>query len=330
MGTKLFFNKRILLWTAAILVFGLSMKILLPDQVQKKLCEVYRLHWSATVLKALQYAMIEPSTLKHAPESQPAHSEGRASVLSLGTGITPELLEQYIQSYICIAQPQPIDSLPHRILVLLPTVLPAAYVLAVLICFFLPPKPKVARRGGAVYPLHTVPSAPPKPSPASSDRERIENYPDLALRAAQTRTTIVYAFLSGVSTTLLRPDFFQSNSFFSANGAHILGLAACAFGAAVWATHTPALRYPDMKAFRIAIRIGFGGVFFGSLIALSIALPYQMLTPVPNAAMSEHQALIIILIRLLILPTSGLIGASLCVLVARKLGGRSVTNPGEH
>lgn len=85
-----------------------------------------------------------------------------------------------------------------------------------------------------------------------------------------------------------------------------------------------------MKAFRIAIRIGFGGVFFGSLIALSIALPYQMLTPVPNAAMSEHQALIIILIRLLILPTSGLIGASLCVLVARKLGGRSVTNPGEH
>lgn len=330
MGTRLFFNKRTLIWTAAILVFGLLLKILLPCQVQERLCEVYRLHWSDTVLKALRYAMIEYLPANGAPESQPAHPERSASMLSFGGGITPELLEQHIQNYVCDIRPPTLDSLPYRVLVLLPTVLPAAYVLAVLICFFLPPKPKVARQGGAVYPLHAVPSVPPRPSITNSDRERIENYPDLALRAAQTRTTIVYAFLSGVCTTLLRPDFFQSTSFFTGNSAHILGLAACAFGAAVWATHTPALRYPDIGTFRIAIRIGFGGVFFGSLIALSIALPYQMLTPVPNAAMSEHQALIIILIRLLILPISGFIGASMCVLVARKLGARSAARSAGH
>lgn len=323
MGTKLFFNKRTLLWTTAILVFGLSMKILLPSQFQQRLCEVYRLHWSQTVLKALQFALRDRRPASDAPESQPAASERNAATLSFGSGITPELLEQHIEGYICTIQQQPTHSLLHRVLVLLPTVLPAAYVLAVLTCFFLPPKPKVVRQGGAAYPLHAVPLVPQKQSITNSDRERIENYPDLALRAAQTRTTIVYALLSGVSTTFLRPDFFQSNSFLSANCAHLVGLAACSFGAAVWATHTPALRYPDIKTLRIAVRIGFGGVFFGSLIALSIALPYQMLTPVPNAAMSEHQALIIILIRLLILPVFGFIGASLCVLVVRKFGAHS-------
>lgn len=320
MATKMLFNRRTILWTVAFLVFGLSMKILLPGQVQEKLCEVYKVYWSETVRKALRFAMNEHVPGNNSPESQPASSENRAAMVSLGSGITPELIEQQIQDYICTPSPQEPVFSAIGILGLCPAVLPVAYLLAVLDCFFLPAKPKISKQTPFVLPIHAVSTARPMHSLTKSERERIENYPGLALRAAQMRRAIVYAFLSGLSTTFLRPDFFQSSSFFEGNGGHILGLASCAFGASVWTTHTPAIRYRDLRNSTLAIQIGFGGVFFGSLIALSIALPYQMLTPIPNAAINEHQALIILVIRLLVLPVFGLFGASSCVLVARKLG----------
>ena len=60
----------------------------------------------------------------------------------------------------------------------------------------------------------------------------------------------------------------------------------------------------------VSAQVAFAGVFFGGLIALCIALPYRLLTPVEAAALEMEQVRTLALVRLLALPVVAALAAT--------------------
>jgi len=144
-------------------------------------------------------------------------------------------------------------------------------------------------------------------------------YAKLALRAAQFRGLMVYALLSSLATFSpnLQPSLDAKRVFESGNAGHLLSLIVAAVLAAAYATQRPSVRYREVPLRRFAIVIGFGGIFLGGTVALLIALPYNLLTPVEAQGLTQAKIVGILSARLLLLPLAGAAGAYLCAAVMR-------------
>jgi hypothetical protein len=106
------------------------------------------------------------------------------------------------------------------------------------------------------------------------------------------------------------------------NKAFLLALSIVAVSTAAWATQRPALYFSDYSGSHMSFTVGFGGIFFAGLIALSIGLPYRMSAAAGAARLSDLAMQEILALRLIVLPLFGFAGSLICLaIVRRRVGG---------
>jgi hypothetical protein len=167
----------------------------------------------------------------------------------------------------------------------------------------------------AAMSLAPPPAPPPFFAQGTPPKAQDSRTPDIAinlLRSRQLRAAVRFAVISGAITVLIPP----TKSIFHVSYAHQLALLFAATLIGAWSS----LNFSSWNSptTTLAAYTGFSSVFFSSLIAFAITLPYQSLTPEGEALLHGNPFPIILVFRFLILPSAAWFGAFISIVLVRR------------
>lgn len=305
-------------WWLGISVFGVALWFI-PKDIQVAMCTLYEQTFSQAVEDALR-VVIDPSTATSPASgdspSSSAPSNSVSGTSSTGfTQITAESAAEQIRKLICLRGFENAETTDSRWIEATTATLPVSFGVALMICLIIPGRTNQAEDRGEDE-LPPVVDGPTVAVNRAGLSQMLQDRQVLAGRARQLRVALIYALLSGTFTAFKPPSFTTEDFWGSAqNRAHMLALGAAACISAAWGAHS--LARSKREAMAIAAAVGWGGVFIGSLIALSIALPYRLVTPIEAVRLHTNDAARFALVRLGFLPLLAGIG-SLAWVVAHR------------
>ncbi len=298
-------------WWVGLLVFEIALWSM-PRDVQVALCTIYERHFASIVRAGVDEVMGgEPG----AAPSEP----GPATAGSGVAAISPEDMADHIRGLVCLSTVESESARdragPSELTAATGAMLPTSFVVALFLCLVLPARTHAAEDRGQNEHAPEVHGAE-----VPARRDEIEGLKHdcqvLGTRAKQLRVALCYALLSGLSTALCPPNFTAASFLADTqNRWHIFSLVAVACVAAAWGAH----RLADGKreALVAAAAVGFGGIFIGGLIALSISLPYRMITPIEEVRLQMADVGRFAAVRLALLPILAGMSTLLWIVVYR-------------
>lgn len=142
---------------------------------------------------------------------------------------------------------------------------------------------------------------------------------DDLMRARALRLAVSYSILSCVVVSFVRPDFGMDPTTFALtrkNVLHVSSIAVAAIAASLYVSY--GFAKSRLQPFEIGVGIAVRGIFFGGLIAVCIALPYQLLRPKELQPIGEEVVVFVLVFRLIVLPfLSGVATTVMALLVQR-------------
>lgn len=299
---------RFYIWWIIFVVLGSAFQ-LLPAPIRMSLCVAYVENFDRPILEALRsitgagsaQESTFPTTRATIPTTQP----------SLLLNMTAEDAASRIRQLICDEFPasQPAASQPRapdaqQIAGLVIRIGSGGFVMAMLVWTLIPWQARKAE----------VDVRRRLQSPG--DSSLVAGGRNLAIPARQLRIAVLYTVLSGAVTCIWQPNFDVGITLQdSSNREHMLALLVVACAAALWGT-VPFAR-SDQDALVLGARLGGGGIFFGSLIALSITAPYLALTTRDGAGLTVSELKLLATLRLIALPAVSFAFSVAALLAAR-------------
>jgi hypothetical protein len=283
-------SPRFYVWWLIFIIMGIVLRFL-PAPIRVSLCTVYEQNFDEPALNALR-AMAGPTAADTpTPSTAPATTQPSPFLF-----MTPEQAAATIRDLICgqFAASQPAASqarapdaqqIAGRVI----RIGSGGFVMAMLVWTLIPWQARKAE-----VDLRRRLQSP-------SDSSLVAGGRNLAIPARQLRIAVLYAVLSGAVTCIWQPNFDAGITLQDpSNREHMLALLVVACAAALWGT-VPFAR-SDQDALVLGARLGGGGIFFGSLIALSITAPYMALTTRDGAGLTVSELKLLATLRLIALP----------------------------
>ena len=282
---------RFWLYEVVLATMGIGL-LALPTNMQELVCEAYRTKVEPRVIELLRDRLSAGSTAATQPSpsaTQPAMPPNTATGPSRSAA---DQIATQIRGFFCprVRERSLGDIVRSRDPALMLTTfgqrVAGSLVITYLICFLIPPP--MTRREAQEQGTQL---AQPLVRNSKANQSGVQSGADIILRARQLRVAVLYAILGGAATLAFPPAFGLGPT-----PAHLLALLIVAAGIGAWA---PSLfsSWP-VSARELAWRASFGGIFFGSLIALSISMPYQIMAPPGATSLAKEQIVRIVLLRL--------------------------------
>lgn len=328
MAWRLVATRRFLVFFLAFALIG-GLLNRMPGTLRQPVCQLYKDHIAAKVRSAVQFAVESiVGVANSAPSTGPAVSE---SVLT--TDDRKRIIErtcEQVTIYVCGEDSARTEAWDWHFPTLaeITITIPAATILALMTVLFLPSasaRPTLEALSNAALQRDATSTAAQANPLLGVGVIRAGSETDDLLRARALRVAVIYGLLSCFSTTLVQPDFASLQSIRpwpSSNTWHFAGLAAAAVAAALYGSW--GFRRTRLRPFEVALGISARGIFLGGLIAVCIALPYQVLRPIELKTLGTDLVVFILTCRLIILPLLSALATLVVVMFSRKFTGSRI------
>ncbi len=293
-------------------VLGMSMREYLDEKQHAVICGWYKDNIAPELNKQIQTMLAKNGAATSAPVSNPT---------TMPTNTLANQIAAVVDAYFCMRAHSETDNRMNNTNISArqlqiqdaQTVVPGAFVLALMIGSLLPTPPKKKDLTRRLDQADDVARREPDDHTAvilSSDLRSVsENYPEAALTARQLRIATAYAIVSGLVTMAFPPVFDPARSFgFSQGTSHFYALLVATIAAVLFGIYPFASsRIPTRW---LAWKLGFGPIFFAGFIVNCVSTPYQALRPASMVPLSRQQIITIVILRCILLPTMGFIAVA--------------------
>jgi len=310
-----------------LVVAGISLRQWVPASQREAICQAYKTYFAPKVEAALRAKLpSDEAATKPATEALPT------TMPVFGAGIDGNQLAKWVEDIFCDRAHDPngtevsVDAPKPDPITVLPVVIPGSLVLSFLLCSLLPSPPKLAAAEKRLHIADELDLNFVELGGGSDIGWMPGMYKTHALSTRQLRAVICYSLLSCAVTLLFPPSIVGDAGLPVAeeNRNHFLGLAVVAVVTALYAAYI--FSRSNFSKLQLAWKLGAGPLIIGGVASSLISLPYQIVRPIELVPLSMTQVRMILLIRLVLIPTVGIVTVLVFCTALRQFGRSSGTH----